>query len=1160
LRSPSGIVRVLGLALLTSVAIGGGRARAEELSREDLDQVLQAGHRAVSAATGLGAAEAACGGAGGPSSIDASCPAYWYESLERSRGGRFWNSDIQSGCATERTRQTRFHSSAELSSFLSGLMGIAPPSGATTLLGADRCGDAERRRLRAGDLRRPVDADERDVLVADYYQEMAVLRQQSISALSTIASIDSLLNDGDQVLRGWTCGFGSPFPELQRQCQRIQANCHPQRPAGSGIDRMAQDTLASMDQLAAWKSRLRLLALGPRWIRDEPNGRLRKQTADERDADRERTKAAIARTELEYPWLAKGSPFWARRVGRDVGKIKAAIGDQLRVDRARALGDLGRYQRTSRCLAGVQGGDAETCSWSALRETLNEEARVKPVVRYAVPEGAAASPFRERIEDAREYMRRAACQRGTIEDQSERAKMLWTTGGTVALTAASGGLDVAVGLGYLGEASFGLKAAHAVVAAGWLAQSLPAAIGACASPSAPSGIVARLGGNLVLEDGSCPASGDYAGGVAEAMQQESCGMARLYAGIDALPLVPYFLKGVMVGGRWVRSGLGAGEITRLNIGRGARAAASAAEDAGAASARRAPAEARPARERAAARATDPQWAARVQANAQLSDADRVARARERLGRSVTDAQEQALLRAHAVGADETGANGGLAGAFDARTGTLNYTRAQLAEKERILREAGFTDEEIRRLMDEGIAGGMVAPADSRIPGPKPPRSYSGQRVSPSLPSDETLARLSSERRTRIQGNIDLSDRERFRAIAVFLRRPVPVDSDLGKAILQVQAMPAGGSAEKRAILRKAGLSDEEIRVLWSEGLVGRARGAELRQADQSLQLAREEEKAIAAASNLSESDIHTPAREVLHGPPPPKPEPLPYTGVRQAEERRGSGENLRNLVAQGKLKPGTYDYIVTDGEDVFSAERFPVGRRIGRRNRGTYNTHRSLLNQLRQTARGRMPRVIAAGEFRVVEVIDETGARKLAVQEVNNRSGSFRGGEDRLRYATRRMADLGLPMQDGTRLRAVGQRALENVHGSVRSLAGLHVRYAGRPEIAQIDDLRTQLARAYPDPSGMPGRFDADRILEMFVKRYIKVTLMDGLTPEDQHFIWIGDWVRNLNKEDPYWFLQYVERPDVGSIEEGRRWLQEALDASAGRPVTPWIPPALRPK
>ncbi len=106
--------------------------------------------------------------------------------------------------------------------------------------------------------------------------------------------------------------------------------------------------------------------------------------------------------------------------------------------------------------------------------------------------------------------------------------------------------------------------------------------------------------------------------------------------------------------------------------------------------------------KAAARAARRDLAGDVRAgtlrrNGILNDADRISAAESRLGRGLTSVEKDALIEAHNVGANRVGA------------GIGNYTQAEIAQKARILRNAGLSPADTRRLMEDGIAGSMVSP-------------------------------------------------------------------------------------------------------------------------------------------------------------------------------------------------------------------------------------------------------------------------------------------------------------------------------------------------------------------------------------------------------------------------------------------------------------------
>ncbi|MGZ3694590.1 MAG: hypothetical protein ACXWQO_10445, partial [Bdellovibrionota bacterium] len=92
-------------------------------------------------------------------------------------------------------------------------------------------------------------------------------------------------------------------------------------------------------------------------------------------------------------------------------------------------------------------------------------------------------------------------------------------------------------------------------------------------------------------------------------------------------------------------------------------------------------------------------------------AERLRNAENSLGRELTPRQQNAVIRAHEVGEGKAGK--AINGDMPAAKG--NYSLSQIREKERILRNEGFTTGEIRSLMDEGVVGsegGLRKPASS----------------------------------------------------------------------------------------------------------------------------------------------------------------------------------------------------------------------------------------------------------------------------------------------------------------------------------------------------------------------------------------------------------------------------------------------------------------
>lgn len=85
---------------------------------------------------------------------------------------------------------------------------------------------------------------------------------------------------------------------------------------------------------------------------------------------------------------------------------------------------------------------------------------------------------------------------------------------------------------------------------------------------------------------------------------------------------------------------------------------------------------------------------------QLSNLERIELAKIKLGRKLNPEEARAIIEAHEIGSNEEGKKGLLAA-------LKGYTAEQIARKARRLKEAGFTKEERRILMEEGITGQLA---------------------------------------------------------------------------------------------------------------------------------------------------------------------------------------------------------------------------------------------------------------------------------------------------------------------------------------------------------------------------------------------------------------------------------------------------------------------
>lgn len=93
----------------------------------------------------------------------------------------------------------------------------------------------------------------------------------------------------------------------------------------------------------------------------------------------------------------------------------------------------------------------------------------------------------------------------------------------------------------------------------------------------------------------------------------------------------------------------------------------------------------------------------IRANARLSDTQRIGVAEQSLGIQLTPEQKEGILKAHREAAGELGEN-------NEKAGIYNYKEGQLLRKAKILKEAGFSEEQRRTLMELGLVG-ILPPTD-----------------------------------------------------------------------------------------------------------------------------------------------------------------------------------------------------------------------------------------------------------------------------------------------------------------------------------------------------------------------------------------------------------------------------------------------------------------
>ena len=217
-----------------------------------------------------------------------------------------------------------------------------------------------------------------------------------------------------------------------------------------------------------------------------------------------------------------------------------------------------------------------------------------------------------------------------------------------------------------------------------------------------------------------------------------------------------------------------------------------------------------------------------------------------LGRALSKKEAKALERAHRVGMGEKGKDG-----TPARIG--NYTEAQLREKARILREAGFSRAERQKLIRDGVVGDRTMEAQATIDKP--------QRVDRSRAADQRAENrrfwegAEQRKAQRLYGGLKVPPELQEVQYVLYNGPPTPplrfisvgdkASASLGKSLNENQLKAVkdahlvgigekgkdGTQAslgnytqahlrEKNRILKEAGFSQAEIRKLMEDGIVG----------------------------------------------------------------------------------------------------------------------------------------------------------------------------------------------------------------------------------------------------------------------------------------------------------------------------------------------------
>jgi hypothetical protein len=188
----------------------------------------------------------------------------------------------------------------------------------------------------------------------------------------------------------------------------------------------------------------------------------------------------------------------------------------------------------------------------------------------------------------------------------------------------------------------------------------------------------------------------------------------------------------------------------------------------------------------------------VQRNAQLNDADRITAAKDVLNRpNLTAYEQQSIIDAHNVGSTRPGA------------GVGNYTQAELAEKTRILNEAGFSTAERRQLMEAGITGQTPGTSASGtvLTGRMIDNGY-GRQIPETTPYVRPAGYPASATNDQIRGNMNVIQSKRT---ALQANPNQPDNARLLAQSIEIDQRLKSGSTEMTDELR--GLYQQEARNL-----------------------------------------------------------------------------------------------------------------------------------------------------------------------------------------------------------------------------------------------------------------------------------------------------------------------------------------------------------
>lgn len=216
-----------------------------------------------------------------------------------------------------------------------------------------------------------------------------------------------------------------------------------------------------------------------------------------------------------------------------------------------------------------------------------------------------------------------------------------------------------------------------------------------------------------------------------------------------------------------------------------------------------------------------------------------------------------------------------------------------------------------------------------------------------------------------------------------------------------------------------------------------------------------------------------------------------------------TGTILSGSEKMGTLANGAYVYLIDSQGKLIYTERTPANNDDPARHLAT---HRSLAQKLSDVF-GTTPKIIAAGEFFI------TNGR---VSEVNNKSGTYRGGPVHLNYAIETLGQYGLKIESTTLTRDFSKNQVDIRHLDEKNYSILLSQYRNTTEYALLVELYAKLAKAYPDSK--PGHMNAEplqqKLADLLTAQFAKVREIRKSAPDSAELKSAKDEVQMIMAED----------------------------------------------